>query len=247
MKKIHVLLAALALLFAGQAHAAALNIKPTIDLTQTSFNSLSTDLAAATWMTPSNSAESHSAGIIPVGIQAAVEVTSVSVNTSAADWDKVGVSNPSTLTIPRLRLSVGIPFGLDLAYMMTQVPDSNIEMKGFEGRMAFGNYIPVPMLEANIRIHQSSLTGIPDMEIKNSGYGVMIGANLPMVKPYIELGSVTSTSTPSGTLSALTEYKITNNTKALGVKIELALLVINIETAKVGDNDLTSVKLGFEF
>ncbi|MDX8387359.1 MAG: hypothetical protein R8M46_02350, partial [Ghiorsea sp.] len=176
------------------------------------------------------------------------EVANVSVG-STADWTAVGVKDiPSSLPVPRLRISAGIPFGLDLGYMISKVPDSNVEMKGFEARMAFGNYIPVPMLEANIRYHRSSLTGITDLEIKNSGFAAMVGANLPIFKPYLEVGRVTATSTPSGALvPLLTEYETTHSTLAIGAKIELALFIINLEKSKVGDRDLTTVKLGFEF
>ncbi|MDX8388434.1 MAG: hypothetical protein R8M46_07880, partial [Ghiorsea sp.] len=80
MKKISVLLAASALLYAGQVQAATVNVDPSQLLSkaqaqaQSIFENVSDDLSAATWMTPGNSAEAHSAGIIPVGVQAAIEV-----------------------------------------------------------------------------------------------------------------------------------------------------------------------------
>lgn len=249
MKTIRSLVVASSLLLAGQAQAASLNIDPT-GLAQTQFNALSDDLGAATWMTPSNSAESHSAGIIPVGVQVAVEVPLLSIDPNAPHWALAGATGlPSSLPVPRLRVSAGIPFGLDVGAMVSQIPKSNIKMTGFEGRMAFGNYIPVPMLEANIRYHQSSLTGVPNMEIKDSGFAAMIGANLPIFKPYFEIGTVTSTSTPSGVLAGagITEHQTKSTTKTIGAKIELAFFVINAEKAKVGNKDLTTVKLGFEF
>ncbi len=248
MNTIRALFAVSALLLAGQAQAASLNITPSA--VQAEFDALSDDLGAATWMTPSNSAEAHSAGLIPVGVQAAFEVTGLTIDANQPHWQASGATGlTSTLPIPRVRLSAGIPFGLDLGYMISQVPDSNIEMTGFEGRMAFGNFIPVPFLEANVRYHQSSLTGIPNMEIKDSGFAAMIGADLPVFKPYIEFGTMTSTSTPSGILSAanIVERKTTNSTTAVGAKIQLALFIINVEKSKVGDKDLVSAKLGFEF
>jgi hypothetical protein len=131
--------------------------------------------------------------------------------------------------------------------MVSQIPSSNIKISGYEIRMAFGNFIPVPMLEANVRYHSSALTGVPDMEVKSKGFAAMVGANLPIVKPYIEFGTVTATSTPSGALSALATYEKTSSTMAIGAKVELAFFIINLEKSKVGDKDLTTVKLGFEF
>ncbi len=249
MKTIRSLVVASTLFVAGQAQAASSNINIPTNFGQAQYNALSNELGAATWMTPSNSAESHSSGIIPVGVQAAVEFVGVSIDSNL--WASAGANKPpSRIFVPRLRVSAGIPFGLDVGVMITKVPNSNIKMTGFEGRMAFGNYIPVPMLEANVRYHQSSLTGIPDVKIKNTGYAAMIGANLPIVKPYIEIGTVTSTSTPSGALVSqgnLKEYQKKSTTKAIGAKIELALFVINVEKAKVGDKDLLTAKFGFEF
>ncbi len=242
MKIIHALVAASAVLLAGQAQAATISPSPI----QTQFNALSDDLAAGTWMNTSNSAESHSAGIIPVGVQIAVEVASVSIDKNAPHWaNSTGITD--TLPVPRIRISAGIPFGIDLGYMVSQLGDTNIEITGYEGRMAFGSFIPVPMLEANVRLHKSTMTGVPNMEISNSGFAAMVGANLPIVKPYLEIGTVTSTSTPSGVLAALATHETTNSTTTVGAKVELAFFVINLEKSSVGDKDLTTIKLGFEF
>lgn len=250
MKKIHSLVVASTLLFAGQAQAATAIDPAIITKTQAVFNNLSDDLAAVTWMNPSNSAESHSSGIIPVGIQAAVEVTELSINPADQHWQDMGVT-VDTIPVPRLRVSAGIPFGLDVGVMYLASADLDINLTGVEVRMAFGNYIPVPMLEANVRYHQSTLTAGSDMEIENKGYAVMVGANLPIFKPYIEVGSVTATSTPSGLLTSgpvvLTAYETTETTLAIGAKIELALFIINLEKSTVGDRDLITAKLGFEF
>ena len=248
MKTIRAIIAASALLLAGHAQAASFNLDPSALPGQSTFDGLSKDLGALIWMNPSNSAEPHSAGLIPVGVQAALEVSSLTINPDDQHWQLMGLDLPSALPLPRLRLSAGIPFGLDVSYMVLSMPDSNVKMTGFEGRMAFGGFIPVPMLEANVRLYQSSLTGVTDLEVKSSGFAAMVGANLPIVKPYIEVGSVTTTSTPSGPLSILlSEYESTDSTLAVGAKVQLALFVINVEKSTVGDKDLTSVKIGFEF
>ncbi|MDQ7002723.1 MAG: hypothetical protein Q9N02_08585 [Ghiorsea sp.] len=242
MKKIHTLLAASALLIASQANAASIT---GFTGAQAAYTGYAQDLAAAAWMNPSNSAEPHSSGILPFGIQAALEVTALKIDPNAAQWKSVGYTN-STIAMPRIRLSAGIPFGLDVGYMNLSSKNLGIDLTGYEFRMAFGNYIPVPMLEANVRYHTSKLT-LTDMEVKNTGYAVMVGANLPIIKPYIEFGTVKSTSTASGLLANFQQLNETNSTLALGAKVELAFLVINLEKATVGNKDLTTLKLGFEF
>lgn len=251
MNKIRTIIAATALLFAGQAQAANFDINSALlnSSPQAVFDGLSDDLAAITWMNPSNSAEPHSNGFFPFGVQAAVEVAGLKIDNNAAHWSALNLNDlPSTLPLPRLRLSAGIPFGLDASYMFLQMPNSNVKMSGYEGRMAFGGFIPLPFLEANVRVYQSKLTGVNELEVKNTGFAAMIGADLPFVKPYLELGQVKSTSTPSGNLATVfNEYNKTQTTMAIGAKVQLALFIINLEQASVGNQDLTTIKLGFEF
>ena len=242
MKKIHTLLAASALLFASQVHAASIT---GFSGAQAAYTDYTRDLAAAAWMNPSNSAEPHSSGILPFGIQAAIEVASLKIDPNAAQWQAVNY-NESTIPLPRVRLSAGIPFGLDVGYMTLSSTDLGIDLKGYEIRMAFGNYIPVPMLEANVRYYSSSLT-LTDLEVKSTGYAVMVGANLPIVKPYIEVGTGTSTSSATGALAGFQQLDETNSTFTVGAKVELAFFIVNLEQSTVGSRDLTTVKLGFEF
>ena len=242
MKKIHTLLAASALLFASQAHAASVT---GFSGAQAAYTGYTQDLAAAAWMNPSNSAEPHSSGILPFGIQAAVEVTALKIDPNAAQWQAVNYTE-STIPLPRVRLSAGIPFGLDVGYMTLSSADLGIDLTGYEIRMAFGNYIPVPMLEANVRYYSSSLT-LTDLEVKSTGYAVMVGANLPIIKPYLEVGTTTATSSATGALAVFQQLDETNSTMTLGAKVELAFFVVNLEQSTVGSKDLTTVKLGFEF
>jgi len=207
------------------------------------------DLGAAVWMNPSNSAEPHSAGIIPVGFQVGVEATSLQVNSSA--WQALGNGGQSAMVIPKLRISAGVPFGLDVSYMYTAVPQSNIKITGYEGRMAFGSYIPLPMVEFNVRAYQSQLTGVTELSVKDFGYAAMLGANLPVFKPYIEVGQVQSTSTPQGaavTVGGLKEYKKTSTTMAVGAKVSIfPFLNLTGEYATVGSKKLYTIKLAAEF
>jgi len=254
MKLVRPLMIASTLFIAGHANAATA-IDPAALLgqaqaqAQASFDGLAEDLAVAAWMNPSNSAEPHSAGIIPVGVQIAVETALVDIDPTASHWAQIGYTE-SIIPLPRLRASVGVPFGLDVGVMYLSAADLDLEMIGYEVRMAFGNYIPVPMLEANVRYHTSTLTA-GDMEIANSGFAAMIGANLPIIKPYIEVGTLTSTSTASGALVAgpvvLAGSEKTYTTTAIGAKLELAFFIINAERATIGDRTSTNVKLGFEF
>ncbi len=250
MKIVRSFMVVSSLLVAGQAQSATVTpadiANQVAAVKQSAYTGLTQDLAAAAWMNPSNSAEPHSAGIIPVGVQVGLEVAGLEIDPNATHWSLMGITE-SKLPLPRVRLSVGIPFGLDVGYM--KMSASGLDLTGYEVRMAFGNYIPVPMLEANVRYHTSTLSvGDADsIEVKNSGFAAMIGANLPIVKPYIEVGTTKSTSTGSGSFSGLTELDESNTTTALGAKVEFAFIVLNAELAKVGDKKLTNIKFGFEF
>jgi len=250
MKKIHgVILAASLLAASTQASSAAFTLQGLQNLNQANFQSLSDDLSAAIWMNPSNSAEPHSAGIIPVGFQVGMEATSLKVDSNA--WAALGNTAQSSMVIPKLRLSAGIPFGLDVAVMYTSVPQSNIKVTGFEGRMAFGGYIPVPMIEFNVRAYQSKLSGVSELAVTDTGVSAMLGGNFPIIKPYIEVGQVKSTSTPSGaavTVAGLTEYSKTSVTTALGAKLTVfPFVVLNAEYSSVNSRTMYTLKLAAEF
>ncbi len=248
MKKIHGTLLAVSMLLAGtQASAAAFTVQGLQAAGQANFQGIADDLGAAIWMNPSNSAEPHSAGIIPVGFQVGVEATTLQVNSAA--WNALpGNNTQSSIVIPKLRISAGIPLGIDVSYMYTAVPQSNIKITGYEGRIAFGSYIPVPMLEFNVRAYQSSLSGVNELDLKDSGYGAMIGLDLPVFKPYLEVGQVKSTATPKGAAAALRGYSKTSNTMAIGAKLSFfPFLNLTGEYATVGSKKLYTLKLAAEF
>ncbi|MDQ6993503.1 MAG: hypothetical protein Q9M31_08505 [Mariprofundus sp.] len=248
MKKIHGALLGATMLLSAPAMAANFNITnlSTSLPGQTTFDALANDLSAAIWMNPSNSAEPHSAGFIPVGFQVGVEATSMSIDQNA--WSNLGVSTGS-IVVPKLRVSAGIPFGLDFSLMYTAIPSSNIKVTGYEGRMAFGEMIPLPFIEFNIRAYQSKMTGVPELSIKDSGFAAMLGADFPIIKPYVEVGQVKSTATPSG-LSAVAfkEFSKTSTTAAVGVKLTfIPFVIINAEYAKVDKKSLYTFKFAGEF
>jgi len=248
MKKIHgVLLAGTMMLAGTQASAAGVSLQGLKNATTIQFQGISDDLGAAVWMNPSNSAEPHSAGIIPVGFQVGVEATSLQLNSSA--WTQTNTSQ-SSMVIPKLRISAGIPFGLDFSYMYTAVPQSSIKITGYEGRIAFGSMIPLPMVEFNVRAYQSQLTGVNELSLKDTGFAAMLGADLPIFKPYIEMGQVQSTSTPQGLAATggLKEYKKTSTTMAVGAKVSIfPFLNLTGEYATVGSKKLYTIKLAAEF
>lgn len=248
MKKIHGALLATSMLLAGtQASAAAFTVQGLTAAGQVNFQSIADDLGAAIWMNPSNSAEPHSAGVIPVGFQVGVEATTLQVNSTA--WKKLQGNNAqSSMIIPKLRISAGIPLGIDVSYMYTALPQSNIKITGYEGRIAFGSYIPMPMLELNVRAYQSSLTGVNELDLKDSGYAAMIGLDLPVFKPYLEVGQVKMTATPKGAAALLSGYSKTSNTMAVGAKISFfPFLNLTGEYATVGSKKLYTLKLAAEF
>jgi len=249
MKKIYTTLLATSLLLAStQASAAAFNINNlAANLgTQANFETLSNDLSAAIWMNPSNSAEPHSAGLIPVGFQVGVETTSLKLNSTI--WKSLG-SPSNNILIPKLRVSAGIPFGLDVSAMYTAIPSSNIKITGYEARLAFGEFIPLPMIEFNVRAYQSKLSGVAELSVKDTGFAAMLGADFPIIKPYIEIGQVRSTSTPSGAAAvAFQEYSKTTTTTAIGAKLSIfPFVVINGEYATVNKRALYTLKLAGEF
>ncbi|MDX8382850.1 MAG: DUF6588 family protein [Ghiorsea sp.] len=259
MKMIRTLFAVSALLVSGQAHAFTADPQSILNQAQSqaqgTFAAFASDLSTIAWMNPSNSAEPHSNGLIPVGGQAAIEASFLTIDPNDPHWSLFKVpSDLTSIPLPKFRLSVGVPFGIDAGVMYLSLPkDSGIELDlvGYELRKSLGGFVPLPFFEANIRGYMTNLSVGSELEVSSTGFAVMVGADLPFVKPYLEVGTVNSTTTPAGSLVSglvkLQEVSESYNTVTIGVKAQLALFIINLERSSIGDKELLSAKIGLEF
>lgn len=161
------------------------------------YGSFVKDAGVGLHFNPGNSGAPIAGGILPVGIKVSGEIGLVGMSSGTQDLLDAAVgSEVPFLPIPKVKFQLGIPFGIDLGYQIVSMGDS-ITSTGFEGRFDVSSFIPVPILDIAVRYHTESGQFTDDLEIASSGFDVTVGANLPILKPYANIGTLKIVGTPS--------------------------------------------------
>ena len=256
-----------ALLFLGlstgnsQAAVTDTNLLNNLDTTVLTdgFDGLIKDGGFGLHFNPGNSGAPLAGGLLPVGFKVTGELGFVSLSSGAQSLIKAaGGSDLSMVPFPKVKLQVGIPFGLDFGYQMVSL-GSTIQSSGFEVRFDVSSFIPLPILDVAARYHSSNGNLTEDLALKSTGFDVTIGANLPIIKPYLNLGTLTVTGTPSDAFIAqyaavpaladvIKEKEFSGSVRTIGVKLTpLPLFCIFAEQTAYEESSMISVGFGIDF
>jgi len=230
------------LLLAAQVNAAD-NIDSINNLAQAEFRSFSEDLSAAISYKAVVPAESMGITGFDVGVEASV----TSLANKAEFNTACGGCGADQVIIPKLHLHKGLPFGMDVGFMMASVPSSNIRLTGAEFRYAIvEGGAAVPAVAA--RVTYSKLDGVDQLDMNTTGVELSISKGFAMVTPYAGIGQNWVSSTPKGTAATVLDKEDYTQTKTyLGVNVNLGLMNLAFETDKTGDSNTYSAKFGFRF
>ena len=229
------LVASLALLPMG---AMSSDIDNVGSLLQTEFKDLTSDLGAALSYKAIRPAEPMGS----LGFDIGFEVTSTKIETNALERATTG-NAPSSLLVPKLHVSKGLPFGFDIGAFYTSVPSSNIGLVGGELSYAVfkgGTLTPAVSLRGTF----SRLTGVDELDLTTKGLELSISKGFAMFTPYAGIGQVWI---DSGTNTGLEDESLTKNKYFLGINFSLGLVNFAAETEQTGDNTSTSAKVGVRF
>lgn len=244
MKKILPFFCALGLL--AQPALAANNLNALQNLDQTMFNALTEDLGSAL----SYKAVTPPTPLGVTGFDIGIEVTQTDMAKSAQYWAiATGSGNAlNTLYVPKLHISKGLPFGLDVGAFYTQIPTTNISLYGGELRYAIIDNIALPTV--SIRGAFTKLSGVNQLSFDTKSVDISIAKTLVLVTPYAGVGKVwvnSSTTVASAfTGTALTD-NITQNKVYAGINVNLGVTNLAAEIDKTGSARSVSAKLGFRF
>ncbi len=144
------------------------------------FNKAVRDLGVAFSYVPTEPAEAQ--GIM--GFNVGVELSVPEMNDNSDYTKRLFESNdaPSTLVLPKVHVSKGLPFGIDVSGFASGDPDGNTRL--------FGGALKYPILEGGlampavaIRGHGTQLTGVDDLDLRTYGGDISIskGFDLPLV------------------------------------------------------------------
>ena len=243
MKKLFVLLGLVAG-FSQTATAAdftALNV-----LTPVQFRALSEDFGAALSYKSLQPAE-------PLGItgfDVSIEATSTDISKSGAALKAAtgGALDVTTIIIPKLHVSKGLPFGFDVSASMASVPTTNIKLFGAELRYALlkgGIALPAIALRGSI----SRMTGVDELSFDTKSLDLSISKGFLMFTPYAGVGTVWVNNTPNLTSNpnGLTAQSFNLTKTFIGLNVNLGLMNFAVEGDKTGDANSASLKFGFRW
>ena len=243
MKKLFVLLG----LVAGFTQtAAAADFSALGALTPAQFQALSEDFGAALSYKSLQPAE-------PLGItgfDVSVEATSTNISKSGAALKAAtgGALDVTTIIIPKLHVSKGLPFGLDVSASIASVPTTNIKLVGAELRYALlkgGIALPAIALRGSI----SSMTGVNELSFNTKSLDLSISKGFLMFTPYAGVGTVWVNSTPNLTTNpnGLTAQSFNLTKTFIGLNVNMGLMNFALEGDKTGDANSASLKFGFRW
>lgn len=214
-------------------------------LNQAQFKALSEDFGAALSYKSLQPAE-------PLGItgfDVSVEATSTDISKSGAALNTAtgGAVDITRVIVPKLHVSKGLPFGIDVSASMASVPATNIKVIGAELRYAIlSGGIALPAVA--VRASMSRLSGVNEWDLNTKGLDISISKGFLMFTPYAGIGTVwvNSKASVNGTDGALDQTLSLPKT-FLGVNLNLGLMNFALEGDKTGDASSTSFKFGFRW
>jgi hypothetical protein len=230
--------AILSLLFASSAFATNdINIQ---QLAQQEFSDLSQDMGAVLSYKPLQ-------GAAPEGITG----FDISVN---GGWTKVAhpsawnaATNSTDITgVPfaDVRVSKGLPFGIDIGGEYSAVPGSNIKLYGVEGRYAIlEGGVAEPAI--GIRAAFTHVTGVDNLSFNTKSLGLAISKGFGPFTPYAGVGEVWTSSTPDAS-TGLQSVSFNSGEVFVGAQLNFGIHLA-LEASRLSGNTTYSLKFGFGF
>ncbi|OYY95885.1 MAG: hypothetical protein B7Y41_00965 [Hydrogenophilales bacterium 28-61-23] len=225
-------------LFTGTAFAGDLD--QINALAQAEFKNLSKDLTAALSYKPLQPAEAM--GITGFDIGIGLGVTEMK---HSAVWDKASSGGDfGWMPVPKLHVSKGLPFNINIGGFYTQVPTTNIKLWGAEVSYAIlpGTTL-VPALA--VRGAYTKLSGVNQLDFDTKSIDVSVSKGLAMFTPYVGVGYVWADSTPN--VGGLVSESIKESKIFAGLNFNILTGNLAFEADKTGDSMTYSAKVGIRF
>lgn len=225
------------LVFSGAAVADDLNNLGA--LAQSAFKDLSKDLTGALSYKAVQPAEAMGITGFDIGIELGV----TEMKHSSA-WLTATGNSQSWLPVPKLHVSKGLPFDINIGGFYTQIPNSNIKLWGAEASYAIlaGSTL-VPALA--VRGAYTKLSGVSQLDFSTKSIDVSISKGLAMFTPFAGVGYVWADSNPN--VAGLVSESIGAEKIFAGLNFNILTGNLAFEADKTGDNMTYSIKAGIRF
>lgn len=224
------------------------DIKFSPAMTQDLFKKFSEELGVALSYKPVSPAEPY--GI--TGFDLGVELSAIKIDEKYWDYAVKNLDAPSYLFVPKIHAIKGLPFGIDIGAVYSQVPGSNIKYFGGELKYAIiqgGAVLPA----VAVRGTYTQLSGVEELDLKTYGAEATISKGFGIgikLTPYAGVGMNYYKSTPKGNavnVLGLKEETFSKPKIYVGARLNFLLLAV---TGEIEYNDITpvySIKAGLSF
>ncbi len=241
MKKIHHILA-VALMAVATVSVRADDIDAIDQLSPSQFESFANDLVAA--LSYKSSAPAEPLGTL--GFDLGLGVSFVRLE-NAESWGVATGSSTEYLPIPKVSLSKGLPFDVDVGAFVAAVPGSNILVYG--GQVQYALMAGNPVLPAvAVRGGVTRLSGVEQLALETRSVELVVSKGLFAFTPYAGIGRVWGDVTPnSATAVALQSLSPTQDRLFAGLQFGLVIGSLSFEVDKTGDALGASTKIGLRF
>jgi hypothetical protein len=227
----------LGLLLAFPARAADLPSLATVS--QGEFRQLSEDLGAAL----AYKGVIPATALGPLGFDIAVGVSATEVRHGGV-FARAGNRDADVLYIPKVHVTKGLPFGLDLGAFVGVASNVDTPLLGADLRYALVND-GVAMPAVALRLSGTRLGEVGGLRLSTAAADVLVSKRLAVVTPFIGAGVVRTRARFAG--DALAEESFNRNRLFVGLNVNLVLLNVALEAEKLGDNTSLSAKAGWRF
>lgn len=208
------------------------------------FRSLSKELGMA--IAYKNVAPTTPLGI--TGFDAGIELEAADINKESAYWKGAFHGDaPGYLILPKLRVRKGLPFGIDVGVMYSNIGNTNIQLYGGEVSAAIiegGTVMPA----VGVRATYTSAAGIKDLDLQTVGVDASVSKGILFLTPYAGAGYVWIDSKPKGSLALVaSEEKISQPRIFAGLEVTPLPLVRVVGEVEYSLRPIYSLKAAVGF
>lgn len=161
-------------------------------------------------------------------------------------WQRMTGQKVDAIGMVGLSARKGLPFGIDLGAMYSQVPGTDAKLYGGELRWAVlpgGTATPAVALRGTY----VKLTGEDDLKADAQTLDVSVSKGFLFVTPYAGTGYVWGTVKPSNNFPALSKVDVNKARFFAGARVSLGFLEVTPEYEKLGDSDVFNLRLSLGF
>ncbi|OAI51566.1 hypothetical protein AYO46_07905 [Betaproteobacteria bacterium SCGC AG-212-J23] len=233
---------ATALLLAAASAPALAEIDRLQTLNQQEFRSLAEDMSSALSYKPLQPVEPLGFPGFDIGVAA----TGTKIKHQDL-WVRATGNNdfPSTVVVPSVRASIGLPWNFDVSGMYASVPKTGIGLAGAAlSWAAYGGSTWLPAIGA--RASYTKMFGVDQLDFDSAGLDASISKGFGPFTPYLGAGKVWSATTPQST-TGLQRESFSQTKVFAGIGVQITVVNFVVEYDRTGAANTIGAKLGLRF